>query len=457
MKPIPDPSNSSFRDPSGQVFIQEGVVLRTVQNKYGPHYNHLIQSGLYDKLVQEELLIPHEEIEFDKEVYPDTYKLLRPTPIPFISYAYEWSFSQLKDAALAIIGIQKTALEYKMILKDSPASNIQWLQGKPVLIDTLSFENYQEGQPWIAYRQFCQHFLAPLALMSYCDLRSNLLLLNYPDGIPLDMARSFLPLKSKLNTHIGLHIHWHGATRSSNKNNVSSAKFSLSSFKGLIASLESTINALHVNKKSSKWNNYYSETILGKEYLENKEKLAEEFLSLTTGTYVWDLGANTGLFSRMAAKKASLVVSFDHDPMVVEENYLNTIKNGEKNILPIFMDLTHPTPEVGWNLKERFSLLQRSLPDVTMALALTHHLCISNNIPLKMLRDFFSQLGEWLVIEFIPKTDPKVKVLLQFREDIFENYNEPNFEKVFGVAFTITKKAKVDGSERTLYLMQKKS
>src|SRR5688500_2893726 len=277
MKPIPDPSNSSFRDPSGHVFIRNGVVLRTVHSKYAPHYDHLIQSGLYDKLVQEELLIPHEEIEFDKEVYPNTYKLLSPTPIPFISYAYEWSFSQLKDAALSIIAIQKIALEYQMVLKDSPASNIQWLQGKPVLIDTLSFEKYIDGQPWIAYRQFCQHFLAPLALMSYCDLRSNLLLLNHPDGIPLDMARSFLPLKSKLNTHIGLHIHWHGSTRSSDKKEVSSAKFSLTSFKGLIVSLESTIKALQVNKKSSKWNNYYAETILGKEYLDDKEKMVEEY------------------------------------------------------------------------------------------------------------------------------------------------------------------------------------
>jgi len=188
---------SSFRDPSGVLFVRDGSIFRQVNTIYKDNYDHLMNSGIYETLVADKLLIPHEEVDIEG-VNPDlAYKIIKPELIPFISYPYEWSFSQLKDAALATLRIQKRSVDFGMSLKDCSAYNIQFRNGKPVFIDTLSFEKYHEGQPWVAYRQFCQHFLAPLALMSCRDVRLNQLLRVYIDGVPLDLASSLLPFRTR--------------------------------------------------------------------------------------------------------------------------------------------------------------------------------------------------------------------------------------------------------------------
>ena len=182
----------SFRDPSGFLFYRDGLVYRQVNSVYAELYEQLIGSGLYQALVDARLLIPHEEVEIEPAEPSNAYKIIQPEQLPFISYPYEWSFSQLKDAALTTLEIQKRALEYEMSLKDCSAYNIQFWGGKPVFIDTLSFEAYREGHPWVAYRQFCQHFLAPLALMGANDVRLNQLLRVYIECVPLDLASACL-------------------------------------------------------------------------------------------------------------------------------------------------------------------------------------------------------------------------------------------------------------------------
>src|SRR3989338_7398587 len=179
---------SSFRDPSGFVFYVNKDVYRQINSNYKEHYEYLITSGLYESLINSKLLIPHEEIDSQENFEIKPYKNIKPEKIEFISYPYEWSFSQLKDAALLTLQIQKTAIEYGMILKDASAYNIQFLNGKPILIDTLSLEKYDEGIPWIAYRQFCENFLAPLSLTVYKDAGLAKLLQIYIDGIPLELA-----------------------------------------------------------------------------------------------------------------------------------------------------------------------------------------------------------------------------------------------------------------------------
>jgi len=139
-----------------------------------------MKSGLYNVLVKKKLLIPHIKIKDTKK-----FSLIRPDFISFISYPYEWSFSMLKDAALATLQIQKTAMKYKMVLKDASAYNIQFVDAQPILIDTLSFEKYEPGAPWLAYQQFCKHFLAPLALIAYVNVELGQLLRIYLDGIRL--------------------------------------------------------------------------------------------------------------------------------------------------------------------------------------------------------------------------------------------------------------------------------
>jgi hypothetical protein len=198
---------ASFRDPSGFIFRRDGKLLRQVNQRYAADYDLLMSSGLYAKLVKAGLMIPHAEVA-DPPAEPSlAYKVIQPEPLPFISFPYEWAFSQLKDAALATLSIQKRALKAGLSLKDASAYNIQLLAGKPALIDTLSFERYREGEPWVAYRQFCQHFLAPLALMAHKDVRLGQLLSIYIDGVLLTWLPACCPPNaSAWSAH---HIHPH--------------------------------------------------------------------------------------------------------------------------------------------------------------------------------------------------------------------------------------------------------
>ena len=204
---------ASFRDRSGFVFQHDGCILRQVNHCYRPHYDQLLASGLYDELVGANLIVPHNEASGDLSFDSQAYKVLRPAQLAFVSYLYEWSFSQLRDAALATLEIERRALAKGMTLKDASAYNIQLHEARPKLIDTLSFERYEEGRPWIAYRQFCQHFLAPLALMSRVDVRLGQLLRIHLDGIPLDLASRLLPWRSRFNLSLGLHIHAHARSQ----------------------------------------------------------------------------------------------------------------------------------------------------------------------------------------------------------------------------------------------------
>jgi hypothetical protein len=204
---------ASFRDPSGFLFTRQGVLYRQVNQEYRTHYDLLMSSGLYTRLVGMGLLIPHDEVAEQPQESEVAYRVIRPEPLEFVSYPYEWSFSQLKDAALATLAIQKQSLEAGMVLKDASMYNIQFFHGKPVLIDTLSFETYREGDPWVAYRQFCQHFLAPLALMAHTDVRLSQLLRVYIDGIPLDLAARLLPRRTRYGLGLATHIHLHAAAK----------------------------------------------------------------------------------------------------------------------------------------------------------------------------------------------------------------------------------------------------
>lgn len=454
MKPL----NSSFRDPSGFVFRRGDDIFRVVNNSYRENYDKLM-STLYPALTQAELLIPHTEVDFDTTKNTNQYKLLQAEKIPFISYPYEWSFSQYKDAALTTLAIQRKALEHGMSLKDASAYNIQFHKGKAVFIDTLSFEKYTEGSPWIAYGQFCRHFLAPLALMAYHDPRMSTMMRDYIDGIPLDLASGLLPFKSRFRLPLLLHIHVHANSQKRHANSENKAvktnkKISHAAMQGLIDSLENGIKKLRLKTNRTEWGAYYDETILSRDYLEKKQDLVSDFIENIHPKLVWDLGANDGTFSRLSAEKA-YTIAFDIDHLAVEHNYLAIKEKGDKNLLPLLLDLTNPSPAIGWNNEERDGVFQREKPDLILALALIHHLAISNNVPLHKLATFFAQLTPQLIIEFVPKTDPRVRTLLATREDIFPDYTQEGFEAAFAEYFTIQKREKVEGTERILYLMRK--
>ena len=450
--------SSSFRDPSGFLFFENEVLYRQINQEYKNEYEHLMDSGLYKRLVDSKLLIPHTEADMISPNKEKLYKIIKPEPIPFISYPYEWCFSQLKNAAITTLEIQKIAIDYNMTLKDASSYNIQFRQGKPILIDTLSFEKYQEGQTWKPYKQFCQHFLAPLALMSQKDIRLNQLFRIYIDGIPLDLADKLLPSKKLYMFSLLSHIHLHAKSQKHYENKdikIKTRKMPRNSFVGIIESLHSGIKKLKWTPEKTEWGDYYNDTNYSQGSFEEKKQTVSKFLDKTKAKLVWDLGANTGIFSRIASKKDIETISFDIDPVAVEKNYLTCIQEADTKLLPLLLDLTNPSSSMGWNSVERNSFVERGPADVVIALALIHHLTISNNIPLFNLAEFFHGICNYLIIEFIPKTDSQVKRLLLTREDIFVDYNQQNFENEFKKFFSIYESKKLNNSERTLYLFEK--
>ena len=450
--------NSSFRDRSGFLFYYENEIYRIINFSYKKQYEKFMNSELYQKLEEKNLIITHSEIE-NLDIDCDYYKIIKPEKIPFISYPYEWSFSQLKDAALLTLRIQKAAMKYGMTLKDGSAFNIQFHNGHPIFIDTLSFEIYEEGQIWKPYKQFCQHFLAPLALISKKDVRLNLLSKTFIDGIPIDLAAKLLPKTTFGNFGLMAHIHAHAKSQKHYEDKDAKIKqktFSKRSFEGLIESLKSSIEKMAWNEDNTEWGDYYSDTNYTEKSFEEKKQFISLAIDQVKPKLVWDMGANTGVFSRLASTKGINTISYDIDPLAVEKNYLLSSQNSEQNILPLILDLTNPSSGIGWNHNERMSIIQRGPADMVFALALVHHLAISNNVPLNKLAEFFSQISKFLIIEFVPKSDSQVKRLLLTRDDIFENYDEKNFEIEFSKFFKIIDSKKILDSERTIYIMENK-
>jgi len=418
-----------------------------------------MRGGLYEDLVNSELLIPHVEVEQLLPDVPETsYKIIKPEKLPFISYPYEWCFSQLKDVALTTIKIQKKALDYDMSLKDASAYNIQFFKGRPIFIDTLSFEKYVEGKPWVAYRQFCQHFLAPLALMSYTNIRLSQLLKIFLDGIPLDLAAALLPFHSRFRLSFLIHIYLHVRSQKyfapKTIRKEKALKFSRMAFQGLLDNLESAIRRLKWQAGNTEWADYYADTNYSQEAYQHKKRLVKEFLEMVNPQCVLDIGANIGVFSRICSKMRIPTISLDIDPGAVEKNYQDCLIRNDRYILPLHVDFTNPSAAIGWENQERMSFLERNTADTTMALALIHHLAFSNNLPLDKIARFFSKISKSLIIEFVPKCDSQVQKLLSNREDVFLDYCQKAFEVEFQRYFILRKAINIVDSDRTIYLME---
>jgi hypothetical protein len=452
------PIAASFRDNDGFVFKQEELYYRAIMKSYEQHYTHLMGSGLYNDLVQKNRLIPHQEVDLNSFKFDGNQpiKILLPNQINFISYPYEWSFNMWQDAAIVTLKIALQALEFEMYLKDATPFNIQFADGRPIFIDTLSFEKYEAGKPWIAYRQFCESFLAPLLLMHYCDNGIAKIFATFANGIPLDTVKNLLPIQSKFNWQVYLHIYLHSKKSKESKVDKAEQNFTKKKLALLLQSLLDLVKSLTSKKAKTTWDDYYAETILSKQYLASKKELLLSFTKELYFNNVVDLGANDGAFSILLKDKANQIIALDGDVNCINNLYKHIRKEKITNIVPLYTALTMPSPAIGWANKERNSLTERLKSDLVLALALVHHLAIACNVSLQLIAEWLTPMANYLVIEFVPKSDDKVKLLLHNREDIFEDYTQSNFEIIFSRFYNIVKSETVATTERKLYLMQRK-
>ena len=277
-------------------------------------------------------MVEHEEEPLELAAQTGAVAVLRPRRLDFISYPYEWSFSQLKDAALLTLELQSRALDAGMRLKDASAYNIQLEAGRPILIDTLSFEVAERTDPWPAYRQFCEHFLAPLALIAHRDARCGLLLRDFIDGIPLDLATTLLPGRTRLNLGLASHLHLHaGAQRraareaprpADSAREKPSRKVSATGQRAVLDSLRRTVEGLRW-RSTGHWAGYATATSYSEAGTASKAELVREMLAAVGGRSAWDLGANTGVYSALAAEAGYRVVAWDQDAGSVEAHWLD--------------------------------------------------------------------------------------------------------------------------------------
>lgn len=451
--------SASFRDTAGFVFRHKGTLYRQVNPSGAVDYEALMSTGLYHELARLGWLVSHEEPDATPTTQLTAYKIIRPHELSVISYPYEWCFGQLKDAALLTLDIQLLALKFGMSLKDASAYNIQYDKCRPILIDTLSFEIYEEGAPWPAYRQFCSHFLAPLALMAKREIRLGKLSQNYINGIPLDLASKLLPIRTYLNPSLLAHLHLHAKTQQRYASGRKSHKQPLVSkigLTGLLTGLRHTIEKLCWSPVGTQWADYYESNNYSNTAFEYKRWLVDTLIAKTGIGTVWDIGANSGTFSEIAARYATDVLSFDSDPAAVEQHYSRNKTSSQSHCLPLVMDITSPTPAIGWAGQERESLAQRGPANTIMMLAIIHHLVLSNNTPIVQVRDYTASLCRFLIIEFVPLDDIQAQRLVRGRDNMFGDYNKLAFETVFSERFDLLESATILGTDRVIYLMKKR-
>ena len=455
---IPKIEQSSFRDKDGFVFYKDEMVYRAIHHSYKENWTSLSTSAFFHDLIKEGKLPSYvEEAVSDFFSNSEVYKIIKVQQIPFISYPNEWSFEQLKKAALLTLNIQKKALENNFTLKDASAFNVQFIGSKPIFIDTLSFEKYDEGKPWNAYGQFCRHFLAPLLLSAYGFKNQLALFIDNIDGLPLDMVSQMLPTRSKLNllayTHIHLHARFENKHADDKEVKQSQLKISKARSLSILQHLEQGIKKLKLPGTSTNWTNYYDTFSYSKKGYGVKKAFVEKgLLQMNQGLCI-DLGANTGEFSELAAKNYSYVVACDNDIEVVRT--IQSKKNA--NVLALRVNLSNPSPAYGWNGEERISFIERSKKaDMILALALIHHICIGNNVPLAKLATYFAGFTKRLIIEFVPKTDVQVKKLLVTKKDNFDDYTYENFANEFAKYFETLDKQSIPDSERVMFLLNRK-
>ena len=387
--------------------------------------------------------------------------------IPFISYPYEWCFSQLKDAAMLTLDLHLAALEKDMILKDASAYNVQFVGCSPKFIDLFSFERRHEGAPWPAYRQFCMHFLAPLALCRYLGLWAGMQSKLRTDGIPLSQAAAMLPWKARLRPGLALHIVAHAAMERRHADareaadKVRRIHMGKKELVNLALALRDQVEGMTLPANHTQWGRYYSDTNYSERAFACKQRLVEAAARKATDGQAMaiDLGANTGVFTALMAPHFAFVLAPDVDPVAVELHYAALRKeSGGSNILPLVMDFSNPSPALGWACAERQSFPARCKAKLISVLALVHHLVLTEGIPFTQLAPFFHSMlenGGTLLMEFVPKEDSQVQRMMAARPESLAGYSLEAMRTAFAGFFHEARQAPVEDSKRILFIYEK--
>tara|TARA_A100001234_G_scaffold208496_1_gene206594 strand:- start:364 stop:1746 length:1383 start_codon:yes stop_codon:yes gene_type:complete len=454
----------SFRDPAGQVFYHSNKVYRIVKQTGKKRIDFLNSKDLINKssknnfLIESRLLNGQEikDLGFKNEEIIFEHK-----KIPYVSYPYEWSFSQLKAAALHHLDFNLFLIDQGATLIDASAYNIQFIGSKPIFIDLLSIKEYIEGEYWYGHKQFCENFLNPLILTSKKGVQFNNWFKGNLEGIPTNDLNNLLNFLDKFSYNIFVHVYLLNKFENKYKDQNKEVKINLkrkfpkNNFISMLKQLRSFIKNLKPKKIKTVWENYSVANTYEKSEENEKVKIVKKFINENKFNKIIDLGCNDGFYSKIAVNEnTNFVVGFDYDPISIDRAF-NDLKKNQTNFLPLIFDATNPSSNIGWNESERKSFNKRVDFDALLALAFEHHLVIAKNIPLLDAINWLISLAPKGLIEFVPKNDETIQKMIKFKGDIFPDYNENNFKNCIEKKAKILSITQITSSGRKIYQYEK--
>ena len=452
----------SYRDRNGSVFYRDGRVFRFLSARALENWQLLVRQPFYNELRERGSIVETSEVDA-RAVGVDLggwAGVLEHERIPFVSYPYEWSFGMLRDAALLHLDLMRRALAAGMILKDSSAYNIQWNGTQPVFIDIPSFEPLGKGEPWVGYRQFCELFLYPLMLRAYKGVDYRPWLRGRIDGIPAEEMRGLMSTRDMMRPGVLLHVaaqsalqkRYSGARGGNVRGTLAEAGFDKALIERNVEKLTRLVSGLSLANTKTTWSDYDRTHSYDDVELSRKRAFVQRAAGTRHWRLAWDLGCNTGMFSQVVAEHSDCVVSMDGDWMAIEHLYQRQKNDAErKPILPLVVDLADASPGQGWGGAERKRLEDRGRPELTLCLALVHHIVISANIPLADFIRWLAGLGTALVIEFVGREDEMVQTLLANREDQYDDYHPEIFRELLAAHFDVKAEEPLKGGKRQIY------
>ena len=456
------PEAGSFRDRHGRIYYMNGSVYRGISEQSLRNWKSLSATSFFKELTTEGKLVQtklcsQQEIS-DQALLTEWAGVLNHERIPFVSYPYEWPFGMLKQSALLQLEILDRALDENMTMKDASSFNVQWFGVRPAFIDIPSFEPLVPNTPWLGYRQFCKLFLYPLFLQSYKDVGFHAWLRGNIDGIDPEEIDRIMTKWDWFRAGVFLDVHMqaklqvkYAHSQREVKKDLRQSGFRKEFIKGNLRRLTKLVTGLQWRRAASTWSAYSSDN----SYSADDSRRKEEFIRTAVGErargLTWDIGCNTGTYSRIAGEHSGYVVAMDSDHLAVERFYQELKTEGNRKILPLVINIADASPNLGWRGLERKELSERGKPDMTLCLALVHHIVISANIPLKEFIDWLASMTKELVIEFVDKKDPMVQTLLRNKEDQYADYEQGFFETCLRSRFASVRSERLSSGTRTLY------
>ena len=456
----------SFRDPAGYVFSDGERIVRSLSAAARVRLDQARASGLLDAAADRQLLVDTRPVAAASlpiagggargEAADDFVEHPR---IPLVSYPYEWTFGQLKDAALAHLALQILALDHGFELADGTAYNMQFGPSGPLHIDVLSLRPYREGRPWDGYNQFCRQFLFPLLLESVAGLPFQRIYRGSPEGIGFDEARAVIPAWRRYTSlNLLLHLQLQGrAVRSASSSKLDGRVLELphiprARYLALLEGLRDWIAGLRPARAArTYWADYASVNSYSGEEQSQKAAFVARMVRAWGCGSVLDAGGNTGDYSVAAlGAGAARACCVDADIDALEAAYARR-RAGHPGLLPLVVDWSDPTPAQGWAGIERRAFRERAQADAVLALALVHHIVIGRNVPLGAFVDSLFAHARHVLVEFVPRSDPMVAGLLRGREDVFHDYEEGEFVRLLQERAEIEQTCRIRADGRVLF------